>query len=161
VNCATNRGEYQTRQAYSEQLEHASTEVEATLSGLSQQKQGSGALQALPRQHLHDDFLSLRLPSSTRRNQYDAAGAICCVRRHNDVTRCDDIDMPPYGPLLCTRDVIRKPEEHNIAMLIDEGRDTAIQAPDFIADCIPDTGETRKSYHTCHCTYNAMGTVCW
>lgn len=95
------------------------------------------------------------------RNQYDAAGAICCVRRHNDVTRCDDIDMPPYGPLLCTRDVIRKPEEHNIAMLIDEGRDTAIQAPDFIADCIPDTGETRKSYHTCHCTYNAMGTVCW
>jgi len=35
----------------------------------------------------------------TRRNQYDAAGALACARRRSDVTRCNGIDVPPYGPL--------------------------------------------------------------
>ena len=37
--------------------------------------------------------LGRRPPSSrTRRNQYDAAGALACARRRNGVTRCNGID---------------------------------------------------------------------
>jgi len=37
--------------------------------------------------------------SSTRCNQYDAARVLSCTRKCNDSTRCNGIDMPPYGPL--------------------------------------------------------------
>jgi len=32
-------------------------------------------------------------------NEYDAAGVLACAQGRNDVTRCNRIDMPPYGPL--------------------------------------------------------------
>jgi len=48
-----------------------------------------------PRHPLHDGLVwSRRLPSSrTRRNQYDATGALGCARRHNNVTRCNGIGI--------------------------------------------------------------------
>ena len=37
--------------------------------------------------------------SRTRCNQFNAARALACARRFNDVTRCNIIDMLPCGPL--------------------------------------------------------------
>jgi len=48
--------------------------------------------------------------TTTRRNQYDGAGALAFARRRSDVTRCNGIETPPYG-LLCanvTPSIIRK-----------------------------------------------------
>ena len=43
--------------------------------------------------------LGARRHTAHERNQYDAAGVSVCGQRRNDVTRCNGIDMPPYGPL--------------------------------------------------------------
>ena len=62
-----------------------------------------------PRHPLHNRLVCL--PSSgIRRNQDDAAGTLACARRHNDVTRCNGIDMPPYGPLCANMTSFIKPE---------------------------------------------------
>jgi len=50
-----------------------------------------------------------------RHNQYNTAGALLCARRRNDVTRCNVIDMFPYGPLCVNLTSSTKPEVHNIS----------------------------------------------
>ena len=68
-----------------------------------------------PARHpLHNGLVwSRRPPSSrTRHGQYDAAGALVRARRHNDVTRCNGIDMPSCGPLCANTMSSTKPEVH-------------------------------------------------
>ena len=63
-----------------------------------QVEQCNGELQAPPRHPFHDGLVQSRRPPSsrTRRNQYDAVGALACVRRRSDVTRRNGIEMSPY-----------------------------------------------------------------
>jgi len=56
-----------------------------------------------PRHPLHDGLVYSGRPplSSTPRNLYDAAGALACAQRRNDVTRCMGASsMPVVGPEL-------------------------------------------------------------
>jgi len=39
---------------------------------------------------------------------YNAAEVLVCAQQHNDVTRCIDIDMLPYGPLCANIIVIHE-----------------------------------------------------
>ena len=58
---------------------------------------------------------SRRQPSSkTRRNRYDAAGALACARRCSDVTRCSVIDMPPLRHIMCTMTLPIRTDMHNV-----------------------------------------------
>ena len=61
-----------------------------------------------------DVFCSLiaRVLPQSRRKQYDAAGASACARRRNDVTRCNGIGTPTYGPLRANTTSSVKPEVH-------------------------------------------------
>jgi len=47
--------------------------------------------------------------------QYDAAKVLACAQRHTDVTRCEGIDVSPYGPLSENVTSSTKPEVHNIS----------------------------------------------
>jgi len=47
----------------------------------------------------------------TRRNRYDTARALASARRRNDVSRCNGIDMPPYGPLCASTTSSTKPTD--------------------------------------------------
>ena len=38
-------------------------------------------------------------PFMCKYNQYEAAGMLACARRRNDATRCNGINMFPFGPL--------------------------------------------------------------
>jgi len=66
--------------------------------------------------HLNCESLDGRLcrtrqsSSRTRRDQHDAAGALACARRHNDVTRCNDT-----GTLCANMTSSVKPEVLNIS----------------------------------------------
>ena len=63
-----------------------------------------------PRHHFTKDSSSLGTRRRlTRRNQYDAAGALSGARRRNDVTRCNYIDMRTQHII----DIAHKPEVHN------------------------------------------------
>ena len=78
-------------------------------------QQGNGALQTPPpspparRARLVSAPISCRI----RCSRYDAAGASASARQHNDVTRCNGIDVPPYGPLCAIMASFVKPEVHN------------------------------------------------
>ena len=47
------------------------------------------------------------LGARRRRNQYDAAAALACARRRNDVTRRIGIGTL-HGPIMCKCDVVHK-----------------------------------------------------
>jgi len=52
----------------------------------------------------------------TRRNQYDASGALVCARRRNDVISRSGIDAPAYGPLRANMtSSTKKPEVDNVS----------------------------------------------
>jgi len=70
-----------------------------------------------PRHPSHNGLVQSRRPPSSRirGNQYDAAGALDCARRRNDVTRCNAIDMPPYGPLCANLTSSAQPEVHIVS----------------------------------------------
>jgi len=73
-------------------------------------------MQTPPRHPFRDKLVYTWRPpySITRRNQYDAAGALACTRRLSDVTRCNGIDVSPYGPLCANMTSAVKPEVHNV-----------------------------------------------
>ena len=73
-----------------------------------------------PRHPSHCGLLQcVRQPSSRtrvhttrpiRRNR-----ALSCARRRNDITHCNGIDMPSYGPLCANMTSSVKPEVHNLS----------------------------------------------
>jgi len=72
---------------------------------------------AMAHSRLHSTPPAPRTPSSTtRRKQYDEAGALVCAQRRNDVTRCNGIGMPPCGTLCANvTSSTTKPEVHYVS----------------------------------------------